>query len=258
MITAFSGYTAVYALNDIVDYRVDCRMNKEGNMAGHADDLDAVFVRHPLAQGMLSYRAGLIWAGFWGLVALVGAYLLNPLCSAIFIMGCILEALYCKLLQVSYWRTIISGVVKTLGGIAAVLAVDPHPSIAFLVALFVWIFAWEIGGQNIPNDWTDQEEDDQVKAITIPVEFGARTAGMIIVFSLTITAFMNFILYRMSPVNVDFFMVIATVIAIVYLIYWPAYRLHINKTRQQAAFLFNRASYYPLAILIIVLINFMV
>jgi len=37
---------------------------------------------------------------------------------------------------------------------AAVVAVDPDPSAAFLIALFLSLFFWEIGGQNIPNDLT--------------------------------------------------------------------------------------------------------
>mgnify|MGYP000096088635 CR=1 FL=1 len=37
---------------------------------------------------------------------------------------------------------------------AAVVAVDPSPSLVFLLFLFLTIFFWEIGGQNAPNDWT--------------------------------------------------------------------------------------------------------
>ena len=66
----------------------------------------------------------------------------------------------------------MSGAVKTAGGLAAVFAVDPHPSPAFLVLLFLWLFFWEIGGQNIPNDWIDMEEDRMVQAKTIPVRVG--------------------------------------------------------------------------------------
>ena len=116
-------------------------------------------MRHPLAQGLLSLREGLVWTGVWALLALAGAYLLNPACALIFIVSIVLETLYCLMLQVSHLRTVVSGMVKTMGAVAAVFAVDPHPSVSFLILLFLWLFFWEIGGQNIPNDLTDVDED---------------------------------------------------------------------------------------------------
>jgi len=47
---------------------------------------------------------------------LAGAYRLNPVCAYIFVGGCLLEAVYCRLLRVSHLRTLVSGLVKTLGG----------------------------------------------------------------------------------------------------------------------------------------------
>jgi len=256
LLTAFAGYTAVYALNDIADYRTDSRKSREGRLTAGTDDLDSVFVRHPLAQGMLSYRSGLIWAGWWSFVALIGAFLLHPLCAVIFAIGCLLEFLYCRLLQVSFWRTAISGIVKTLGGIAAVIAVDPHPSWIFLAVLFCWLFTWEIGGQNIPNDWTDADEDHALSARTIPIQLGTRSSVVIIMASLSMTALFNMLLYMIAPIRMHFFMLPATVFVLAYLLFWPACRLLMGKTRLQAAALFNRASYYPLSILLILLISF--
>ena len=60
-------------------------------------------------------------------------------------------------------RAVVSGMVKTMGPIAAVFAVDPQPSFAFLTVLFLWLFFWEIGGQNIPNDVSDLDEDISLK-----------------------------------------------------------------------------------------------
>ena len=105
-----------------------------------------------MAQGLLSLREGLLWALGWSLLAIVGAYLLRPVCVLIFLAGCFLEATYCLMLKVSPFRTIVSGGVKTTGAIAAVFAVDPHPSFIYVAALFLWLFFWEIGGQNVPND----------------------------------------------------------------------------------------------------------
>ena len=258
LLTAFAGYTAVYALNDIVDYPVDREKFQEGNLSSDKTDLDAAFVRHPLAQGILRYRLGLVWGGFWALVALIGAYLLHPLCAVIFLIGCFLEALYCKLLQITYWRTMISGIVKTLGGVAAVIAVNPHTSFFFLAILFIWLFTWEIGGQNIPNDWMDLDEDRTLNVKTIPVHLGPEPAGTLIVILLIVSSLANFFLFLISPIRFDPLMLIATIAVIGYLLLWPAHRLRRQPTASRAAILFNRASYYPLCLLGIVILSYLI
>ena len=78
------------------------------------------------------------------------------------------------MLQVSHLRTLVSGIVKTLGGLAAVFAVDATPDPGLLLLLFFWLFFWEIGGQNVPNDWHDIEEDTSLQARTVPVSLGAE------------------------------------------------------------------------------------
>src|SRR4030042_1275577 len=45
LVTAVSGYTAVYALNDVVDYRVDRGKMQEAGGPAAQGDLDSVFVR---------------------------------------------------------------------------------------------------------------------------------------------------------------------------------------------------------------------
>ena len=149
LLTAFAGYTAIYALNDIVDYRTDKAKGEDGIPKGE-EYLDALMVRHPMALGLLSYREGVMWALGWSAVALIGAYILNPMCVAIFLVGALLETIYCLLWRVSPWRTVISGFVKNSGPVAALFAVDPDPSLFFMVVLFIGLFSWEVGGQNIP------------------------------------------------------------------------------------------------------------
>ena len=191
VVTAFAGFTAVYALNDIVDYRHDRRKARAGAFAGNDCDLDAVLVRHPLAQGYLRYGEAMLWTAGWALVALAGAWWLNPVCVFIFLGGALLEVLYCLLWNVSPYRTLVSGVVKTAGAMAAVFAVDPSPSPWFLGALFSMLFAWEVGGQNIPNDWSDLEDDRRWKAQTIPVVWGKGVAKIIILGALFTAIFFS-------------------------------------------------------------------
>lgn len=199
LITAFSGYTAVYALNDVIDYRVDQEKIQASPLFGSKQDLDNVYVRHPLARGMLSYGMGLYWVVAWAALAMIGAYLLNPVCTFIFLLACLLEVIYCRLLKITHLRGIISGAVKTSGPVAAVLAVDPRPDILFLIVLFLWLFSWEIGGQNIPNDWGDMEEDRKIQAKTIPVFFGHRGSLLIILSSLLIALAMSLVMFWISP-----------------------------------------------------------
>ncbi len=79
LLTTFAGYTAVYALNDIVDYRQDrLAARQSGTCPAANGDLDAILVRHPMACGFLSFREGLAWTVFWAALAVIGAYLLNP------------------------------------------------------------------------------------------------------------------------------------------------------------------------------------
>ena len=257
LLTVFAGYTAVYALNDVVDHRVDReRLRLEGPQEGHY--LDAVLVRHPLAAGRVSLPEGLCWTGAWALVALLGAYALNPVCALIFLSGCLLETAYCLLLKVSQLRVLVAGVVKSLGAVAAVFAVDPRPSPIFLAVLFFWLFFWEIGGQNIPADWHDVEQDRSLAAKTIPVVLGLPRAAALALASLTLSLAFSMVILRLAPAPFSLFPQLLIAGVGIYLLLLPAWRLFRGQTQSQAADLFNRASYYPLAVLAVVLINFFI
>ena len=258
-ITGFAGYTAVYALNDVVDYRVDREKMRENAVRTSATtDLDAVYVRHPLAQGLLPYWQGLAWAAGWALVALLGAYLLNPMCALLFVAGCLLETIYCLLLRITFLRVLVSGVVKTSGGIAAIFAVDPHPSGTFLLVFFFWLFLWEIGGQNVASDWADVQEDLQVRARTIPVRFGFHGALIIIIFSLVLTVLLSLVLCWLIPTTLSPAYAFGALGVGLYLLLLPAYRLYKTKASQEAANLFSRASYYPAAMLLVLMVSWIV
>lgn len=253
LLTTFAGYTAVYALNDIVDYRQDRLATQQGETCPANRDLDAILVRHPMACGFLSFREGLTWTVFWTAVAVIGAYLLNPVCLWIFAAGCALETIYCLLWRVSHLRTIVSGAVKTMGAVAAIFAVDPHPSVPFLIMLFLCFFFWEIGGQNIPNDWTDVETDSRSGAKTIPVRLGAQRSSMIILGSILLALPLNTAVFQLSPVHYPPVYLIAALAAGVYLLLLPALRLWVSQSPADAMILFNRGSYYPLFLTGIVL-----
>ena len=258
LLTTFAGYTAVYALNDVMDYRADQQKTAAGGFSGTESYLDGVLVRHPMAQGLLSLKQGLVWALGWALVALIGAYLLNPVCMLIFLAGCALEAVYCLLWQVSPFRTVVSGAVKTSGAVAAVFAVDPQPSGWYLLILFLLLFFWEIGAQNIPADWTDIEEDRRLAAQTIPVRLGVRWASIIVVGTVALSLAMNTVIFFFSLQSHPTVLTLISLTINCYLLLLPAVSLYQNRQRKKATALFNRASYYPAALLAVVCIQLLI
>jgi 4-hydroxybenzoate polyprenyltransferase len=191
----------------------------------------------------------------WGGLAMIGSYLLNPVCMAIFLSACLFEIIYCRLLQVTYLRGIISGIVKNSGGIAAVFAVDPNPSPVFLAVLFLWFFFWEIGGQNIPNDWIDLEEDRRMKAKTLPVRFGPERSIWILYGCLVISLNLGVAMFWVSPAHLKLSYLTGAIFCGLLFLIVPAHRLLKSKSAADASTLFNRASYYPLAMLIVTLLS---
>lgn len=253
LITVFAGYTAIYALNDLVDIRIDKEKMRLGGYHETETDLDGILIRHPLAKGMVAYCAGLTWAVLWAVVAMAGAYWLNPICLYMFLTGALLETVYCKLLQVTPLRTVVNGIVKSIGSLAAVVAVAPHPPFFFLGLLFLWIFFWEIGGQNIPNDWTDIEEDRLFNARTVPLSLGTHRAGLTVIGCLVTAFFLHMVLLWTSPLDFNVMLMLIAVAVNYFLLLQPGGLLISRKSRQQAMALFNRASYYPLVTLLLVL-----
>lgn len=251
LLTAGAGYTAIYALNDLLGVRVDReKFAGAGINAGYS--LEASDMRHPLAQGILGMRSGIAWFAFWYALTLLGAYLLNPALPIIVLAAAALEVLYCLLLKVTYWRTLVSGLVKSAGPLAAVFVVVPHPSPSLLLLLLAWLMCWEIGGQNIPADWNDVEEDRRVGAVTIPLAFGPRVAGRLVALALTLTVLLSLFLPRMSPLALGVPYLAASALAGVILLLRPGFELVRSHEHREAARLFDHASLYPLAQLAIV------
>ena len=160
-----------------------------------------------------------------------------------------------SVVAVSPYRTVVSGAVKTSGAIAAVFAVDPNPSVAYLILLFVLLFFWEIGGQNIPNDWVDVDEDKQFRARTIPVCFGLHVSRVIVVVSLALTLGLNVIIFYLSQVDFTIIYVIISFAVGCYLLLLPAVKLYRTRNASDAMALFNKASYYPPVLFVVVLIR---
>jgi 4-hydroxybenzoate polyprenyltransferase len=244
--TAFAGYTAIYALNDLVGIAADKEKFSSSEM-NEGYSVEASELRYPLARNILSIKKGFLWFAIWFILALVGSYLLNPIIVFILIAAAILEIVYVLLLKVTYLRTFVSGLVKSSGPIAAVFVVDPNPSLLPLSLLFIWLLFWEIGGQNVPADWNDTAEDKRVNAKTIPIHFGTDKAGILVVTALAVTVITSAFLPTISPIRLGLpYIALSLIIGYIFLLQ-PGFQLNKNGGGRDAARLFDKASFYPVA-----------
>jgi 4-hydroxybenzoate polyprenyltransferase len=249
LITVFAGYACVYALNDVTDYHLDRQRLGGISRQEECFDLDCMFVRHPLAQGLIPLKSGVVWTALWGTVALVGAAVLNPVCAGIFVLGGLLEAAYCKLYRVTPWKILIAAVVKSLGGLAAIFAVNPRPAPGFVMLFFLWIALWEVGGQNVPNDLVDMEEDGRLGARTIPLVCGIHVAVFVMLVALVASVVLGFGLVFASPLPRKWLYVMGATVSGVAFLLLPYRTFLAQGDPGKAVTLFNRASLYPLGVL---------
>jgi 4-hydroxybenzoate polyprenyltransferase len=255
LVTAFAGYTAVYALNDLVDCRVDRERLRLKQDQGVCFDVDAVMMPHPVAQGALPFRKGLLWCVFWSFTALAGAWWLNPFCAVLFVASASLEVVYCKLLKITHLKVVPSAVVKATGGLAGVLAVDPHPAVGFCAVLFLWLAAWEVGGQNIANDIVDMDSDTRVAAKTTPTVKGIPESVFRMLCAASMAVFGGVVIYWLAGSGLGRWYPLAAALAGWWLLMEPARQVYYDPIPRNAARLFNRASYLPLTFLLLAVMS---
>jgi 4-hydroxybenzoate polyprenyltransferase len=251
LFTAFAAYTAIYTLNDLVGMHGD-REKFSGSGINPGYSVEASALRYPLAQNALAIKSAVLWFSAWFALALIGSYFLNPTIIVIILAATFLEITYCLLFKVTYWRTLVSGLVKAAGPVAAVYVVNPDPHLPFLLLQLAWLIFWEIGGQNIPADWNDVVEDRRVNAKTIPLHFGPKKAGLIVVITLSLAVITSLFLPLISPTPLGIPYLAATLLAGFFLLLQPGYKLYRSGENNLAGRLFDRASYYPLTQLAII------
>ncbi len=253
IITAFAGYTAVYALNDLVDHKIDRVRLSLGAEGPSVSRVDEIMMRHPVARGVLSYRSAMLWFLFWSFVALTGALWLNPICAVIYLVSASMEALYCKMLRISHLKVIPSAIVKASGAIAGVFAVDPYPSPGFVALLFMWVAIWEVGGQNIANDIVDMQEDRQVDAKTVATVKGIPESTFFLLAAVSMAVFGGVAIYWLAGDGVGCLYPVGAACLGWWLLMRPAHAIYSAPGPDAAATLFNRASYMPICFLLLVL-----
>ncbi len=255
LITAFAGYTAVYALNDIVDCRVDIERLSLSEASGELFHVDDIMIRHPIAQGLLPFKIGFAWMLFWAIVALGGAWWLNPFCALIFLTSASLEMLYCKLLRITHLKIIPSAIVKATGGLAGVYAVDANPSPAFVALMFIWLAAWEVGGQNIANDLVDMNDDAKVSAKTTLTVMGISESVFIMIVAVSMAVLAGMAVYWFTSGDLGMVYIAGAAVLGWKLLLEPVRNVYRDPGPRTAAGLFNKASYMPTGFLILAIID---
>jgi len=237
LLAAAAGYFAVFSLNDVLDYKVDREALKAGKAESQGHDIDVTFLRHPLARGDISLMAACAWVTVLASTSAILAYLLNPICLLLF-LGCVaLEVLYCAMRSLSWLKTLVSGIMVGLGGLAGWAAVAPLTAGAGY--FFGFLALWEIAGRNLPNDLADIDADRKVGIKTVATVFGKRASA----YATVVGALATIALVATLPIPVT--PRLAGIGIGVWSMGIPALVLAGTPSSIQAAAYFNRASLFP-------------
>lgn len=252
LLAALAGYFCVYALNDLLDLKAD---RKEIELAS-ADPLtwqpavghvDITTLRHPVAAGALPLWLAIVWVSALGVVGVVTAYLLRPLCAWLFVACAILQVIYCCLRQKTWLKVVPAGVMVGVGGLAGWFAVGQAGwgAAAFLVLLVIW----EIFGRNLSNDLADVDHDRLLGITTLASIHGKNVAVKAIVggaCALPLAA----VVQQGSWLGRTLIAVVAALT-----VTWPALRLPRSGGEAGAVqCYFNRASLFPMAAAVCLLV----
>ncbi|WP_228080603.1 UbiA family prenyltransferase [Streptomyces profundus] len=253
-LASFAAFFAVFAVNDLIDARID--QQRFAHLRDYDGfDIDSAGVRHPLAQGRLSLAMAASWVASLGAAALVLAALISWVCVVLFVAAALLEALYCKLARVTPYKALLTGVMVALGGCVGWFAVTNAIDQPVLWLFAIWLAAWEIGGRNIVNDLADVEEDIHLGVRTIPVVYGQRVS-VVLAFGALLVAFLASVGMMVCAFPAFGLLGVAgTVLAGGYALVTPGFRLLRDPHPRTALAVFNRASLYPVVLLLMALVG---
>ncbi len=244
-----AGMFSVFSLNDLMDYSIDRKSMGEKMERGW--DIDSAFARHPLTSGLITFQEQAAWIAVTGLVAAGILYILNPVALGFYLLAILMEAAYCRLATVSELKTVVAGMLVAVGALigwfAAGGGLDP-----VLIPLCLLFFAWEIGGRNIPNDFSDIRQDKRIGIKTVPSVRGEGVSAKLIALfaSLTVIA----AIAVAAPLSL-LLAAAECAVGLISLIL-PAWSLLREPTPAGALAYFNRASLYPVFMLVVAGIYF--
>ncbi|TVT06137.1 hypothetical protein FNH07_21590 [Amycolatopsis bartoniae] len=250
VVAALTGFAAVLALNDLVDAHLD-RQRRDHTGPQGVRDIENAGGRHPVAQGQLPWGAALAWVTGLLSVTLVATALLGWVCVVLFLAAVALEVGYCRLARTTCAKTVLSGIMIAVGATVGWFAVTSEVDPLRLGLLVLWMVAWEIGGRNIPNDLADVDEDTRMGIRTVPVVRGVHTSAVLVFVALVVASAASIALVLAARPGVVG--LAGSVAAAVYALLLPGVRLLRAPGPSTALSAFNRASFHPVLVLIVVL-----
>ena len=241
ILAALAGYFCVYSLNDLLDLRADreeIRVSSPDPLAWKPQvaHMDITTLRHPVAAGALPVWAAVTWVTALGLIGLVAAYLLRPLCAYLFI-GCAgLEIIYCSLRRRTWLKVIPAAAMVAAGGLAGWFAVGKTTWGA--LAFFFLLYGWETG-RNLTNDLADVEHDRLVGITTLASTHGPSVAAKVILADGVAMVGISLV----QPVGWIVRGLVAAVALTAMTV--PSFVLHRNPDEPSAQRYFNRLTFFP-------------
>ena len=106
-----------------------------------------------------------------------------------------------------------------------------------------------------PKSSSCKHQDRPFQARTIPVRLGTDRAMTIIAVSLGAAVLLSLVVFALSPLGLGIPYRLSALAVGGYMLLYPAYQLHRTRRRSEVMALFNRASYYPMALFIVVLVR---
>ncbi|MFD5554716.1 UbiA prenyltransferase family protein [Streptomyces sp. NPDC127068] len=244
-----AGFLAVFAANDLLDVRLDRRRVVHLHPL-EGPDLDSTGGRHPIAEGRLRLVAGVLWVLALGAFALIVSAVLSRVCVTLFLCAVLLQVLYCRLATVTPYKFLLSGVLVVVGAWAGWFAFSDAVDPLRLGLFGLWMFAWEIGGRNIPNDLSDLAEDTPLGVRTLPVVLGPRRSARVAFVFLVIAAGAGCALAVAAWPSFGLVGLLGMALSALFTLLGPGARLLRSPEPQVALRTFNRASFHPVCVLV--------
>lgn len=241
---SLTGMFAVFALNDFLDFPLDRKGDQK--LSKKNWDIDSALMLHPYAEGAISRNQQLIWIGINTLITVYILRILSTNALTLFFVALALELLYCYLSTRTEWKTVIAGLLVAVGGLIGWFAVGAPMNIPLLLSVGAFLFFWEIGGRNIPNDLSDRIPDAKKGIRTLATQYGPELPAQLAFVLVILTIFSALAIGMLANLG----MIYAAIVAAtgVGLLILPNLTLIQQSTHEEALRYFNKASLYPVVI----------
>jgi 4-hydroxybenzoate polyprenyltransferase len=105
-----------------------------------------------------------------------------------------------------------------------------------------------MGCRNIPNDWSDIDEDRALHVRTMPVRFGRLATSRVSFVFACVTIAASLLFPLAIPVRFGLIFQVGALAAGIFLLIIPGIRWLRDQQTKSAMLFFNRACFYPLAV----------